>query len=87
MYKRKHGHTNVKYTDGFIGRWVMTQRANYNLKLQGKRSALTDERVKALEELGFVWSIPRRSKDQSRWNRNLEGENQKFCYFWRQFFF
>jgi hypothetical protein len=38
-----------------LAQWVKRQRYQYKLKLEGKRSTMSDERVKALEEIGFVW--------------------------------
>ena len=48
-YKVKHGNTNVPQSQGSLGNWVMTQRAQYN---KGK---LSKERVQKLDDLGFVW--------------------------------
>ena len=39
-----------------LGTWVNTQRRHFKFLSQGKRSCLTDERLKKLKDLGFVWS-------------------------------
>jgi hypothetical protein len=36
-------------------RWAMRQRDRYTLMMEGQRSAMTEERVKILEETGFFW--------------------------------
>merc|ERR1712025_1360368 len=35
--------------------WTKRQRYQYKLRMGGKRSTLTNERVEALDEAGFVW--------------------------------
>jgi hypothetical protein len=57
-YKRIHGHCQVPhgYTPNFtLARWAKRQRYQYKLKQENKPSTMTDERVAALEKLGFVW--------------------------------
>jgi len=38
-----------------LAQWTKRQRYQYKLKMDGKRSTITDERVRALDEAGFVW--------------------------------
>jgi hypothetical protein len=38
------------------------QRQDYKLRLKGKSSRLTDERMKLLNDLGFQWHIPRKGR-------------------------
>jgi hypothetical protein len=53
-----------------LGRWVMTQRRQFTLLMQGFPSALTTERIRRLEDIGFTWSVrPEPAKD---WNKKLE---------------
>jgi Helicase associated domain len=57
-YKKKEGHCLVPHTfnDNLaLARWVKRQRYQYKLMMEGKASTMTPERVKALEDLGFVW--------------------------------
>jgi len=52
-YRQEHGHCNVPQKSGGnqkLGKWVNTMRWHFK---QGKLSA---ERVRQLEELGFVWN-------------------------------
>lgn len=51
-FKRKHGHCCVPYnyrSDPTLGNWVKRQRDTYF------RERLSDERMKVLNSLGFVW--------------------------------
>jgi hypothetical protein len=38
-----------------LAQWVKRQRYQYKLKTEAKRSTMSDERITALEEIGFVW--------------------------------
>lgn len=58
QYQRRFGHTNVpsRYEpDRMLGRWVSSQRIQYKFRQEGKHSYLTDERIRALNSLGFDW--------------------------------
>lgn len=39
-----------------LANWVSNCRKNYNLMQAGERSSLTKERIKELDEIGFVWN-------------------------------
>ena len=39
-----------------LGTWVYTQRRQYKLLMEGKKSSMTKEKAKALESLGFFWT-------------------------------
>ena len=57
-FHAKHGHAQVPHTlkeNRPLARWVKRQRYQYRLKIDGKQSAMTQERVELLEKLGFVW--------------------------------
>ena len=57
-YKAEYGNCNVlRYDEDNpkLGRWVDTQRTARRLKQKGKKSPLTDDRERALDELGFEW--------------------------------
>jgi hypothetical protein len=60
VYKRVFDHTNVPRSQGSLGMWVRRQRRNYKLISIGKTSPLTEERIYALESIGFLWSHGRR---------------------------
>ena len=60
QYKQQYGDCLVpnKYAENPpLGTWVMHQRAQYRKLREGKPSPMTEERVEALESIGFVWSI------------------------------
>jgi hypothetical protein len=57
-YREIHGHCNVpnKYSKNTkLGIWVGTQRSQYKLYVEGKRSYLMLSRIQELESLGFEW--------------------------------
>lgn len=63
-FKKREGHVNVQARDGALGRWVHTQRAQYrkrniqkNSSAPSKHTYLTDERIAALESVGFLWKV------------------------------
>ena len=59
VYKAEHGNCLVPqhYPENkALGKWVDTQRTQYSLRIEGKHSHLTEERIKLLNEVGFEWS-------------------------------
>ena len=40
-----------------LGTWVGKQRTQYRLRREGKQTPLTEDRIKLLDEVGFVWSV------------------------------
>ncbi len=57
-YKEEYGHCSVptKYKeDTALGRWVSTQRAEYKKFCEGEPSAMTPDKIRRLEEVGFAW--------------------------------
>jgi hypothetical protein len=68
-YRQKNGHCVVPrgHKENVpLGGWVKRQRHQHKLLLEGKRSTLTPDRVKALEELGFVWD-----SQETKWSQRL----------------
>jgi hypothetical protein len=62
QFKNEHGHCNVpqkyKADTTSLGSWVDTQRQNYQKFQEGKPcKGMNDERIRKLEDLGFVWRI------------------------------
>lgn len=59
-FRDTHGHcqvpTNCRQSPK-LGRWVHTQRHQRRLQLRGKKSCMTDERVRMLDSLGFSWEV------------------------------
>jgi len=57
-FRKDKGHCQVPHTykeNPPLARWVKRQRYQYKLKAEGKMSTMTDERVKLLENIGFIW--------------------------------
>jgi hypothetical protein len=57
-YRKRTGNCLVPHTfeeNLPLARWVKRQRYQYKLMMEKKASTMTEERVKALEEIGFVW--------------------------------
>jgi len=51
-----NSHIALTYNeDPTLARWVKRQRYQYKAMKEGKHSTMTEERVKALEDIGFVW--------------------------------
>ena len=76
-YKQQKGNCNVpiRYRNNpSLGQWVSTQRQEYGAKLKGNKTNITDERIKALEEVGFIWSLRDTSKMAPRktWDAHFE---------------
>lgn len=58
-YKAENNNTMVpkKYSKNqALGTWVRNQRCQYMAKVRGKSSPITDERIRKLESIGFVWT-------------------------------
>lgn len=58
-FRRLYGHCHVPHTftdNAPLAQWVKRQRYQFKLKLEGKRSTLSDERVRLLNQIGFIWN-------------------------------
>ncbi|CAJ1929332.1 unnamed protein product [Cylindrotheca closterium] len=58
QYRLANGHCNVPSSypkNKQLSTWVKCQRRQFRLTGKGKNSNLTEERIAALDELGFVW--------------------------------
>lgn len=72
-FRRFYGHCHVPHyyqRNAPLAQWVKRQRYQYKLKVDGKRSTLSDERVRLLNKIGFIWN----SHDavwEERWNELL----------------
>jgi hypothetical protein len=74
-YKDEMGHCLVPHTfreNLALARWVKRQRYQYKLMVEGKSSTMTADRVKALDDIGFVWD-----SQGAAWGERL-GELQQF---------
>ncbi|KAL3923145.1 MAG: hypothetical protein SGILL_001825 [Bacillariaceae sp.] len=59
QYKTKNGHCLVPNSyppNPSLAEWVKRQRYQYKLRVAGKHSSMTDDRVAALEKLEFCWN-------------------------------
>ena len=62
----EHGHTNPKgETHPNLCRWVCKQRYRYKLKAKGEKTAITDEQILKLDDIGFKWDKVLDSKRRS----------------------
>ncbi len=68
-YKEKHGNTLVPHANFGLGSWVKRQQVQYSIYSKGDtaKSELTEDRVRLLNELGFIWS-----RRTNTWNANFE---------------
>ncbi len=67
-YKKEHGDCNVPSTwaeDKQLAAWVCSQRTNY------RKGNLNDDRVKQLEDIGFLWT-QRRALNEKIWKETFE---------------
>lgn len=58
-YRKIHGHCSVPYKypkNPLLAGWVKRQRYQYSLMKKGKKSFITDKRIKILNDIGFVWN-------------------------------
>jgi len=72
-FKREKGHCRVpaRYkANPKLGRWVMTQRRQFTLLMQGYPNTLTPERINRLEGIGFTWCI--RPEPVKTWNSKFQ---------------
>lgn len=58
-FRREKGHCNVpsNFRDKKLATWVKCQRRQYKLYWDGKPSAMSLNRIAALEKVGFEWEI------------------------------
>jgi hypothetical protein len=58
QYRKEHGNCNVPRNyapDMDLAKWVESQRKQYNLLQDGKKSSMTDARIAELERNGLAW--------------------------------
>lgn len=70
LYRKANGHCLVPHTyreNLPLARWVKRQRYQYKLMKEGKPSTMTEDRVKDLEDIGFVWD-----SQGAAWSERLE---------------
>jgi len=66
-FKERHGHTIVPQAYPALGHWVHSQRVNYKLMKQGRKSPMTRQQALKLQEIDFVFEVmPRKNQEVSR---------------------
>ena len=58
-YIEEHGHCSVPcgWDDNYqLGLWCMNQRTAYRLFQRGEKTAMTEDRIKLLDEVAFIWN-------------------------------
>jgi len=73
-FRRVHGHCCVTRRDpknAFLAGWVTRQRLELRKKLNGERSSLTLEKIKLLNDVGFVWDGRISMRINKVWNNKI----------------
>jgi hypothetical protein len=67
-YKKRFGDCNPSLSgeNSELSSWVFVQRRMYSLKLAGKPNSMSDERIKALQDIGFIFNLHEES-----WNKRF----------------
>ena len=69
-FHAEHGHCRVPRNHSVnhvkLGKWVSNQRSAYKSFKDGQHSTMTQERIDALEKIGFVWKL------QIGWEANFQ---------------
>mmetsp|Transcript_9947 Transcript_9947/g.9627 ORF Transcript_9947/g.9627 Transcript_9947/m.9627 type:complete len:423 (-) Transcript_9947:234-1502(-) len=86
-YKEIHGHCLVprphrmqKDFEYFeLSNWVGNQRTMYNYMKQGRKNSLDNEKIKLLEDIGFIWKvlpgmapIKKKPKCENKWQERYD---------------
>jgi Helicase associated domain len=69
------GHCNVPKMyppNQALGYWVNEQRSQYRRFVENKPSYITEDKVRALKEIGFKWSIRKSNTCSSNWDNWLK---------------
>lgn len=72
-FKKENGHCNVPYSykpNEALGLWVVYQRHQYRRKHEGKSSYINEERIEALDKLGFEWNLD--NKFNKQWQERFD---------------
>jgi hypothetical protein len=76
-YRRIKGHCNIpqRYKENLkLATWAATQRKQYRLHSEGKKSQMTLPRIKALESLGFEWKLATSRRKGTPRNSSLDDD-------------
>jgi hypothetical protein len=61
-FQEQYGHTVVPQHYPVLGQWVHSQRVNYKLMKQGRKSLMTPKQALQLTNIGFTFEVMRRKK-------------------------
>ena len=79
MMQEKYGHAQVPIgweENSQLSNWVSTQRQEYKLLRKGRSSRLTNDRIKLLDNIGFVWEAQRGGPRRRRSSANSGGSSE-----------
>ena len=68
-YKETYGDCVVpqRYqSDPQLGTWVHTQRRQYKLMKEGKKSSMTEDKIRDLDAMGFEWEAAQAWRPRTR---------------------
>lgn len=71
-YKLKYGDYEVTTEISGLDQWIRTQRYEYRMRMQGKDSLLTPERIDLLNKIGFDWKLESQDGLTTTWLRSYE---------------
>ena len=66
-YKMRHGNFNISATLCGLDKWINTQRYEYRMRMQGKDSLLTADRIDMLKKIGFDWKLESQDGLTANW--------------------
>ena len=70
-YKMRHGNYTVPVNDASgLDKWIRTQRYEYRLRMQGKDSLLTADRIDLLNRIGFDWQLEAQDGRRTSWMKS-----------------
>ena len=78
-FKEEQGHCNVPREwerDPKMATWVQTQRQQFSFRNQDKSSAMTDERIGKLKDIGFEMTVGK-GKIKGKMKRKMKAKTAK----------
>mmetsp|Transcript_4918 Transcript_4918/g.9143 ORF Transcript_4918/g.9143 Transcript_4918/m.9143 type:complete len:425 (-) Transcript_4918:289-1563(-) len=69
-FRKENGHClvpNLYPENPSLAQWTKRQRYQFKLRQNGQRSTITDERIRALDQVGFIWD-----SHAAIWSERLE---------------
>eukprot|EP00539_Tryblionella_compressa_P007148 CAMPEP_0178763542 /NCGR_PEP_ID=MMETSP0744-20121128/17227_1 /TAXON_ID=913974 /ORGANISM="Nitzschia punctata, Strain CCMP561" /LENGTH=234 /DNA_ID=CAMNT_0020418485 /DNA_START=55 /DNA_END=759 /DNA_ORIENTATION=- len=79
-YKAKNGGRDPKrYDESGLGKWVYDQRDKYRQMKEGKKTNLTEEQIRRLDDWGFNWEFKLKMPQQRTKPASWEQRFQELC--------